>query len=79
MHIGVKVRLTNILAILWSKSESIKITEKVVIPVSLFMQVAKPWQGSDDHLLENVVLSPGVEIKGRTSSVNNCHAKCIDS
>lgn len=28
------------------------------------MQVAKPWQGSDDHLLENVVLSPGVEIKG---------------
>lgn len=42
------------------------------------MQVAKPWQGPDDHLLENVVLSPGVEIKG-TSSVNSCHAKCIDS
>lgn len=78
MHIGIKVRLTNILAILWSKSESIKITEKEVTAISLFMQVAKPWQGSDDHLvLENVVLSPGVEIKG-TSSANNCHAKCID-
>jgi len=32
--------------------------EKEVTAISLFMQVAKPWQGSDDHL-ENVVLSPG--------------------